>query len=106
MEPTWKQADVVPIIVRVIEQAYRGHWRLVTFQEIAALLLQDNDGSRSGRRSARTARGKQSREWLASNLVSWFSQRITIDESEWARAFERAKIDDPWAYKPVAASST
>jgi hypothetical protein len=39
MEPTWKQADVFPVIARVIEQAYREHQRLVTSQEIAARLL-------------------------------------------------------------------
>jgi hypothetical protein len=34
-------------------------------------------------------------------MVSWFSQRITVGESEWARAFERTRIDGLWAYKPV-----
>jgi len=35
-------------------------------------------------------------------MVSWFSQQITVGESDWARAFERTKIDGLWAYKPVA----
>jgi hypothetical protein len=26
-------------------------------------------------------------------MVSWFSQRITVGESDWASAFERTKID-------------
>jgi hypothetical protein len=39
---------------------------------------------------------KQSLEWLAGNMVSWFSQRITVGESDWARAFERTKIDGLW----------
>lgn len=47
---------------------------------------------------------KQSLEWLASNMVSWFSQRITVGESEWAKAFERTKIDGLWAYKPLASA--
>ena len=44
---------------------------------------------------------KQSLEWLASNMVSWFSQRITVGESDWVRAFEETKIDGLWAYMPV-----
>jgi len=35
-------------------------------------------------------------------MVSWFSQRITVGESDWARASERTKIEGLWAYKPVA----
>jgi len=45
---------------------------------------------------------KQSLEWSAGNMLSWFSQRITVDECDWARAFERIKIDGLWACKPVS----
>jgi hypothetical protein len=38
--------------------------------------------------------------------VSWFSQRITMGESEWAGAFERIKIARRWAYKRTAAAAT
>ena len=44
MQPSWKQADVFPIIARIIEQAYREHQRFITAQEIAARLLQDSEG--------------------------------------------------------------
>jgi hypothetical protein len=106
MEPTWKQADVFPVIARVIEQAYREHQRFVTSQEIAERLLQDNEGRNLVQGAREQQEDKQSLEWLASNMVSWFSQGITIGESDWARAFERTKIDGLWAYKPVAASNT
>jgi len=33
-------------------------------------------------------------------MVSWVSQRITVGESDWARAFERTKIDGLGAYRP------
>jgi hypothetical protein len=46
---------------------------------------------------------QQSLEWLASNMVSWFSQRITVGESDWERAFERSRIDGLWG---VQASRT
>lgn len=41
---------------------------------------------------------------IESNMVSWFSQRITIGESDWAEGFEGTKIDGLWAYKPIARS--
>lgn len=105
MEPSWKHADVFPIIARTIEAGYRELQRFVTAQEIAARLLQDTE-ARSLVEAARDQQEeKQSLEWLASNMVSWFSQRITVGESEWARAFERTKIDGLWAYKPVAAAN-
>ena len=101
MQPTWKHADVFPIIARVIEQAYREHQRFITAPEVAARLLEDTGGRRLVEAAHEQQEEKQSLEWLASNMVSWFSQRITVGESDWARAFERTKIDGLWAYKPV-----
>jgi hypothetical protein len=40
-------------------------------------------------------------EWLVSNMASWFNQRITAGESNWARGFERTEIDGLPAYKPL-----
>ena len=102
MDPSWKHADVFPIIARVIEQAYREHQRFITAQEIAARLLQDSEGRNLVEAAREQQQQQQSLEWLASNMVSWFSQRITVGESDWRRAFERNKIDGLWAYKPRA----
>jgi hypothetical protein len=101
MEPSWKQADAFPVIARVIEQAYREHQRFITAQEIAARLLHDTEGQKLVEAAREQQQDKQSLEWLASNMVSWFSQRITVGESDWARAFERTKIDGLWAYKAL-----
>jgi hypothetical protein len=101
MEPSWKQADVFPIIARVIEEASRDNQRFVLAQEIAARLLQDNEGRSLIEAAGEQQENHQSLEWLASNMVSWFSQRITVGESDWAQRFERMKIDSLWAYKPM-----
>ena len=101
MEPSWKHVDVFPIIARVIDQACREHQRFITAQEIAARLLQDSEGRNLVEAAREQQQEQQSQEWLASNMVSWFSQRITVGESDWARAFERTKIDGLWAYGPV-----
>jgi len=102
MEPSWKQADVFPIIARIIEEAYRERQRFITGQEISARLLQDTAGRNLAEAAHEQQDEKQTLEWLASNMVSWFSQRITVGESVWAGAFERTKIDGLWAYKPIA----
>jgi hypothetical protein len=99
MEVSWKQADVFPVIARAIEHVHRQHGRFVTAREIAERLLRDPEG----RALVEAACGPQgqSAEWLASNMVSWFSQRITVGESEWSRAFERARVDGLWSYRPA-----
>ena len=104
MEPTWKQVDIFPVIARVIEATHTAHQRFITAQEIATRLLQDPEGRNLVDAARKQQQEQQSLEWLASNMVSWFSQRITVGESDWAKAFERTKIDGFWAYKPAPAN--
>jgi len=101
MEPSWKHVDVFPIIARIIEEAHRELQRFIKAPEIAAQLLQDTEARNLIEAAREQQEEKQSLKWLASNMVSWFSQRITVGESDWARAFERTKINGLWAYKPV-----
>jgi hypothetical protein len=105
MEPSWKQADVFPIIARVIEQAYSERRRFISSAEIAARLLQDSEGRNFVVAAREQQADEPSLEWLATNTVSWFSQRITVGESDWAGAFERTKIDGLWAYRPKSAAN-
>lgn len=105
MEPSWKQADVFPVIARLIEAAYREDQRFITAHEIATRLLQDTEGRCIVEAAREQQQEQQSLEWLASNMVSWFSQRITVGESDWSRAFERTKINRLWAYKPSVAGN-
>ena len=48
----------------------------------------------------------QTAEWTAHNMVAWFSQRITVGESDWADQFERQKTDGKWAYRPKASGTS
>ena len=100
MDPSWKHADIFPIIARVIEQEYREGLRFVTAQEIAVRLLQDREGRHLVQTASDQQKNKRPVEWMAGNMVSWFSQRITVGESHWAGMFEREKIDGRWAYRP------
>ena len=101
MESSWKQADVFPIIVRLIEQAYREKSQFITTDEIANRLLHDVEERHLIGLAWEQRQKKHSIEWHARNMISWFSQRITVGESDWAKAFERTKIDGRWAYKPA-----
>jgi hypothetical protein len=64
--------------------------------------LQDSEGRNLVEAAREQQQDQQSPEWRASNMVSWFSQRITVGESDWERAFERRRVDCLWAYKPCA----
>src|SRR5277367_6167183 len=103
MEPSWKHADVFPLIARVIGEAHRCDQAYVTAHEIAVRLLQDRE-ARPLIEQAQQLGEEHSLEWLAGNMVAWFSQRITVGDSEWGRTVERVKMDGQWAYKPIAAT--
>lgn len=101
MEPSWRQADVFPIIIRIIGQSYRTDQGYVPSHEIATRLVQDGE-ARPIIEQARDQLGEpHSLEWLAGNMVAWFGQRITVGASEWGRAIEREKIGGQWAYRPA-----
>ena len=100
---TWRQSDIFPLIARVIAAEYQQHQRFITAHEIAGALLRDSDARRVID-AAREQRGGLA-EHTATNMVAWFSQRITVEQSEWQHAFERIRIDDQYAYKPAARPS-
>lgn len=100
-QPRWKHSEVFPIIARIIGEEYQRHHRHITSHEISLRLLQDTEARAVIEQAHQHDKG-QSLEWVATNMVSWFSQRITMAESKWQRAFERAKMDGQWAYIPSA----
>jgi hypothetical protein len=40
-------------------------------------------------------------EEVARNMVAWFSQQITTGHSPWTEYFDRKRIGNVWAYRPV-----
>jgi hypothetical protein len=102
-ETTWRQSDIFPLIARVITAEYQQHQRFITAQEIAHALLRDPDARHVI--DAACARQGSSAGRTATNMVAWFSQRITAEQSEWRLAFERTRINNQYAYKPVAKPS-
>ena len=104
MEPSWKHDDVFPIIARIIGEAHQRDRLYVTAQEIATRLVGDREARALIDQARQRLDEPRSPEWLASNMVAWFSQRNTVVESEWGRVVEREKVEGQWAYKPVSAT--
>jgi hypothetical protein len=40
--------------------------------------------------------------WFASNMLKWFSQKITVGDSVWAEFFDREARAGGWAYRSKA----
>lgn len=101
--PNWKQADVFPIIAKTIEDISASTPDFVTHDQIVETLLGDSEAVEIIEQ-AHCAQPDRTREWLAHNMVAWFSERISVGQSDWADRFEREKIDGKWAYRPCSGS--
>lgn len=95
----WQQSDVFPIIAHSIDARYNSKQDFVTHDEIVEALLADPEAVRIIE-EAHQAQPERTREWLAHNMVAWFSERITVGQSEWSDRLIRQKIDGKWAYRP------
>ena len=99
MESSWSHDDVFPAIARAIESLSAQQRGFARHDDIVARLLSDPEAV-ACIDSARTADAAgHSREWTAHNMVAWFSQRITVGESDWTSRFDRQKIDGKWSYR-------
>ena len=96
--PTWKHADVFPIIDRIIRQACadEADGSYISRQRIADRLLQDRE-ARTIIENAHEGQADQTLGWIARNMVDFFSK--AFNESPQKDKFDRIKIEDNWAYK-------
>jgi hypothetical protein len=98
-ESTWSHDDVFPNVARAIETLSTQHAGYAEHDAIVAQLLTDPEAM------ARIEVARESDlighppEWIAHNMVAWFSQRITVGDSDWADRFDRQKINGKWAYR-------
>jgi hypothetical protein len=100
MPTTWKQDDVFPIIAQIITDLYAKEQRFIAHDEITDALLRNKEAIGIIELAQKQQDEKQSTEWVAHNMVAWFSERITVGQSDWDGLFARTKIDGKWAYKP------
>lgn len=93
---SFTQGEAFPLIAGIIQRI--GVDKFVTQKQIATALLNDPVGS------ALVARSRARSTWAndraaATNIVSWFSQAITIGRSEWSETFDRERHADGYAYR-------
>jgi hypothetical protein len=102
---SWQHADVFPVIARIISEIHESKSDFVTHDEITHRLLKDAESAAIIEHARAQTKEPHTDEWLAHNMVAWFSQRITVGDSDWAGRLERIKIDGKWAYRPRSAKS-
>ena len=105
MGANWSQDDVFPVIARIIGEAHQQYGGYVTHREITARLVEDRESRPLIEQVRRERDDSPSPEKVAGNMVAWFSQRITVGESEWGQSVERTKLEGQWAYKPAGGSA-
>lgn len=100
--PTFNHDEVFPLIARLIVQGPSDDSGFVDHETIVSALLSDADGSAIVDR-ARSMSSLPDRRGVASNMVAWFSQQITVGRSRWAEFLDRERRSGVWAYRPKTA---
>jgi hypothetical protein len=100
MGSSFSQAEVFPLIARIIVQATAGRDEFVDNRTIVSLLLNDAKGMRIVRRAIASSTFPDPKT-AARNMVSWFSQKISVNNSPWESFFDRVRRSNGWAYRPV-----
>lgn len=104
MDATFSHAEVFPLIARLIVRAPADDVGFVDHDAIVSALLADAEG-KSVISRATTASSLPDHRSVASNMVAWFSQQITVGRSRWAEFFDRERRGGAWAYRPKTAVS-
>ena len=99
-EPSFSQEEVLPIIARLSREQAGDPPAFVTREQLTAARLGDAAGRRHVDRARELQGDDRHRDVIAGNMIDWFSQRITVRTSPYARAFERKKLGGAWAYRP------
>lgn len=98
-ESAFSEEDVSPIIAGIIRHRYGESGDYVKHRDLVQAMLAHPE-ARKQIESAVEKRGHSEKQW-ASWMVQSFSAAMTADRSDFEDAFERERIDDQWAYRPV-----
>jgi predicted HNH restriction endonuclease len=110
-EPKWVRETAFPIIASAIEHLYRRDLnKFISKRQIVPLLLRETHSRKLIETAYKRKDREHSIERYAGNMVEWFSQRWTEHDPKWLWLFKKfkrsdKKIDDCWAYKPIAPSA-
>ena len=97
-EPTWKHADIFPIIERIIVELCEETGDAVSVREIAPRLLNDPMAKRMIEESRQVRSDGSTNEQIAANMVAWFSQKFPSQQSKREYRFSgtKATLDGLW----------
>ena len=102
MKVTFSQSDTSPIIARIIMAAPLDESGFVSHDVIVASLLDDPAARTIIAAATVASRLKGGERGVASNMVAWFSQQITVGRSPWRDVFYRKKTRGSYAYRAIA----
>jgi len=100
--PSFSHSEIFPLIARLIVRAPSDSTGFVSHDAIVSAILADTEGAAIVIRARTTSSWTDDRS-VASNMVAWFSQQITVGRSPWVDFFDRERQDDAWAYRPRTA---
>ena len=101
---SFSHSEVFPLIARLILRACHGDTEFVEHPSIVSLLLADAEGSLIVQRAAASSAFPDGLN-VAANMVAWFSQQISVNNSPWVTFFDRVRRPSGWAYRPVTAAN-
>ncbi len=91
--------DVFPIIAEGIDALAKETNSFVTHESLVQYLLRHPQGSTHIDTACEAGAKQLSREWMAGNMVAWFSKRYTEESLPCAARYERTS-DTPYGYRP------
>jgi hypothetical protein len=101
-EPSFTYDEAFPLIARLIILAAKAEpGRFIPHDAIVDLILADGRGAEIVAHARSRSSWTDDRD-VASNMVAWFSQQISVGRSEWLQFFERDRLEGAWAYRPTS----
>lgn len=100
MPNSWEHVDIFPAIARIISASFDLTHDFVTHDDLVKRLLTDTEAAPIIATAKDQSEEPHTAEWIAHNMVAWFSQKITVGDSDWGHQFERQRVDGKWAYRP------
>ena len=101
----YSQEDAFPVIARLIRELSAGHDSFVAHRELVDALLRDSEGEKLIAAASAYPENEWSSHKWASNMVQWFSQKITQQASDYYKEVEREERADGYAYRSKAPAS-
>ena len=96
------QETIFKIIEEIIDQLYQQTGVTVVHDAIAAALRKHDVGSAVLQRRQQQLSTAPTLEQMSSNMVAWFSAKVTQGEAQWGARFIRKRLMGKWAYEPKA----